>query len=139
MWLAHLLIILPFSWLLLQKPLSYTYFVHSSTAVQPCRALTLKKCSHVSETLAASSSVYDFAQLRQIQWLIVHTNSSVHVEISKGMFGKVRTKVYRGYLLGKYPTEPYRSVRNGRNSLQNTPVWFGTNSIPVPDTSVSSA
>ena len=48
--------------------------------------------------------------------------------IFKGMFGRVRTKVYRGYLLGKYPAEPYRSV----------PVGFGTNSKPVPETSVSS-
>ena len=55
------------------------------------------------------------------------------------MFRRAHTKVYRGYLLRKYPTEPYRSVRYGRNTQPNTPVRFGTNSIPVPDTSVSSA
>ena len=36
------------------------------------------------------------------------------------------------------PTEPYRSVRYGRNTLPNSPVWFSTSSIPVPDTSVAS-
>ena len=54
------------------------------------------------------------------------------------MFGRFRTKVYRVCLLGKYPTEPCQSVRYGRNTLLNTPVRFGTNSIPVPDTLASS-
>ena len=38
-----------------------------------------------------------------------------------------------GYTGGIYPTGV---VRYGLNTLPNTPVWFGTNSIPVPDTSV---
>ena len=54
----------------------------------------------------------------------------------KGMFGRVRTKVYRGYLLRIYLTEPYRSVRYGLNTLPNYTGVFGTNSIPVPDTLV---
>ena len=54
------------------------------------------------------------------------------------MFGRVHTKVYRGDLFGKYPTEPYRSVRCGRNTLPNTPLRFGTKSIPVPETPASS-
>ena len=29
--------------------------------------------------------------------------------INKGMFGRARTEVYRGYFLGKYPTEAYWS------------------------------
>ena len=37
------------------------------------------------------------------------------------VFGRVRTKLYRGCLLGKYPTEPCRSVRYGRNALPDTP------------------
>ena len=66
----------------------------------------------------------------------------------KGVYGRVRTKVYRGYLLGKYLTEVFGKVRYGLNTLPNTPVkfdtasipyrtsvWFGTNSTPVPDTS----
>ena len=34
--------------------------------------------------------------------------------------------------------ELYQSVRYGLNTLPNTPARFGTNSIPVPGTSVSS-
>ena len=40
-----------------------------------------------------------------------------------------------GYTGGIHPTEV---VRYGLNTLPNTPVWFGTNSMPVPDTSVCS-
>ena len=56
----------------------------------------------------------------------------------KGMLGRVRTKVYRGCSLGKYPTEVFGQVRYGLNTLPNNPVWFGTNSIPVTYTWVSS-
>ena len=59
-------------------------------------------------------------------------------KLIKGMFGRVRTKLYRGYSLVKYPTEHCRSVRYDRNTLRNTPVRFGGNSKPVPETSVSS-
>ena len=48
-----------------------------------------------------------------------------------------RTKVYRGYLLGKYPTEVFDKIRYGLNNVPSTPVWFGTNLLPEPDTSVS--
>ena len=61
---------------------------------------------------------------------------------SKGAFGsvsyQVRTKVYRGYLLGDYFTEVFGEVRHGLNTLPHTPVRYGTHSIPVPDTPVSS-
>ena len=43
---------------------------------------------------------------------------------SKGMFGRVRTKVYREYVLGNYSTEPYRSVWYGHSTISNTPVKF---------------
>ena len=56
----------------------------------------------------------------------------------KGVFGRVRTKVYWGYLLDKYPTQVFRRARCGLNTLPHTPVRFGTNSIPVPDPSVCS-
>ena len=68
--------------------------------------------------------------------------------------------MYRGCLFDKYPTEVLRRVRYGLNTLPDTPVRFGTNSsgkvryaldtgarhfgkfgttsIPIPDTSVSS-
>ena len=45
---------------------------------------------------------------------------------------------YRGYLLGKYPTDVFAKVRYGLNILPNATIWFCTNSIPAPDTSVSS-
>ena len=56
------------------------------------------------------------------------------------MSGRIRTfiKVCQGYLLGKYSTEVFGEVRYGLNTLLNTPVWFGSNPIPVPDTLVSS-
>ena len=50
-----------------------------------------------------------------------------------------RTREYRGCLLGKYRTEVFGKVRYGLNTLPNTPVRFGMNSIPVPGTWVSSA
>ena len=58
----------------------------------------------------------------------------------KSMFqyGTPKSRTYGGYSLGRYLTEPCRGVRYGRNSLPNTPVRFGTNSTPVPYTSVSS-
>ena len=46
--------------------------------------------------------------------------------------------IYRIYLLGNYPAEVLGKVRYCLNILLNTPLTFGTNSIPVPDTSVSS-
>ena len=49
-----------------------------------------------------------------------------------------RAKVYRGEFLGKYPTRVLGKVRYGLNTRPNTPVGFGTTSIPVPDTSVTS-
>ena len=53
--------------------------------------------------------------------------------------GIVRTEVYRGDVLGKYPTEVFGKVRYGLNiPPPNTPVWFGTSSIPVPYPSVTS-
>ena len=58
------------------------------------------------------------------------------IKDSKGMFGRVRTKLYRGGFLGKYPTGPYRRVRYGLNILPNTPVRFGTTSTPVSETPV---
>ena len=58
-------------------------------------------------------------------------------DISMGVFGRVRTTLYRGYLLGKYHTEVLGKVRHGLDSLPNIAVRFGTTSIPVP-TSVSS-
>ena len=64
---------------------------------------------------------------------------SMEAEASKVVFGRVRTKVYRGYLLCKYPTEPYRSVRYGRNNtLRKTLVRFDTSSVLVCDTFVTS-
>ena len=41
-------------------------------------------------------------------------------------------------MLDNYPPEPYRGVRYGRNILPDTPLRFDTNSIPIPETSVSS-
>ena len=55
----------------------------------------------------------------------------------KGMFDRVRIKVYRGYLLGVYPVEVFGKVRYGFNTLPDTPVCFGANSIPVLDNSAS--
>ena len=67
------------------------------------------------------------------------------------MFGRVRTKVYRGYLLGIYPTEQSAMVQY---ELDTGTRYFGkfgttsisvrhfgkssTTSIPVPDTAVRS-
>ena len=56
----------------------------------------------------------------------------------KGAFGRLWTKVYGGYLLDKYPTTVFGMVRYWLSTLPNAPVWFGTTSIPVPDTWVSS-
>ena len=72
--------------------------------------------------------------------------------MSKGMVGRGRTKVYLGHLLGKYSTEHDRnnSVRPQCPTEESGKVRyelhtgtrhfgkFGTTSIPVPDTSVSS-
>ena len=41
-------------------------------------------------------------------------------------------------MLGEYPAEVFGKVRYGLNALPYIPVWFGTNSIPVPNTSVAS-
>lgn len=57
-------------------------------------------------------------------------------------FHGMTTKSYRtlsgSSIRPRYPTEPYRSVRYCRNTLPNAQERFGTNSIPVPYTSVSS-
>lgn len=57
-------------------------------------------------------------------------------EVCKGMFGRVRTEVYRGGICWVNTS----SVRFGTvlNTLPNTLVWFGTNSISVLDTSAGS-
>ena len=60
-------------------------------------------------------------------YLLPHISTKQHC---KGMFDRVHTRAYRGYFLGKYRTEPYRSFRYGRNTLPNTPVRFGTAAIP---------
>ena len=49
-------------------------------------------------------------------------------EFTKGLFGRVRTKAYRGYWLGKYPTEMFRTIRY--DTLPTCSVGFGTASIP---------
>ena len=51
---------------------------------------------------------------------------------------RVRTKVFRGYLLGLCPTKVFGKVRYGLSTLPNTQVRFSTKSVPVPDTSVAS-
>ena len=59
----------------------------------------------------------------------------------KGAFGRVLRPYqskYPGYLLRKYSTEVFGKLRYGRNTLPKIPVRFGTNSIPVPHTSVNS-
>ena len=43
------------------------------------------------------------------------------------------------YLFGKYPTEVLGKVRHGPQYSTEHSVWFGTNSIRVPDTPVNSA
>ena len=60
-------------------------------------------------------------------------------ESCKGMLCRVRAKVYRGYLLGKYPTEPrvfgteiHHSGRYELDSGTQNFGKFGMNSIPVP-------
>ena len=67
----------------------------------------------------------------------VNARPKAFIIIQKGMFDRVRIKVYRGYLLGAYPVEVFGKVRYGLNTLPDTPVCFGANSIPVFDTSVS--
>ena len=52
-------------------------------------------------------------------------------------FVRVRTRVYRGYLFGEYPTEPYRSVRYGLNTLPTYTGVFGDLNTGI-GTSVSS-
>lgn len=42
-----------------------------------------------------------------------------------GVFGRVRSIVYRRYFLGKYPTEVFGKVRHGLSTLQSTPVRLG--------------
>ena len=61
--------------------------------------------------------------------------------INKGVFGRVLSQyqsIRGGYFLGKHPTEVFGKVRYGLSILPNSPVGFGTNPIPVPETSVTS-
>ena len=68
-----------------------------------------------------------------------HTNQELtSAEHPKAVFGRVRIKVFRGYLLCKHPTEIFGNVRYGLNNVPNTPVLFGTTSLREPDNSVSS-
>ena len=58
-------------------------------------------------------------------------------EFTKGLFGRVRTKAYRGYWLGKYPTEMFRTIRY--DTLPTCSVGFGTASIPYQNVRYGSA
>lgn len=42
-------------------------------------------------------------------WTNIHTSKLLQQKSDnhKGVFGRVRTKVHRGYVLGKYPTEVF--------------------------------
>ena len=64
----------------------------------------------------------------------------VNINISLGAFGRVSyvPKYAGGYFVRKCPTNPFDKVQYGLDTLPNTPAVLGTNSIPVPDTSVRS-
>ena len=47
-------------------------------------------------------------------------------------------QVYRGYVLGKYLADVFGNVGHGLNTVPSNPARFGTTSISVSDTLVSS-
>ena len=111
------------------------------TASSASRAVDSSRCPcyHLTTILLTSySRPATFPASLPIGGSVPKQLSPSCLQYFKDVLGRVRTKVYRGYLLSKFPTEVFGKVRYGLDTLPNTPIRFGTNSTPVPDTSVSS-
>ena len=99
---------------------------------------TTSSCNWLLMSVDAFSAPY-LARYRVVGTCCKLTLTNSNSLYTKDVFGRVGTKVYRGYSLGKYSIpRSFSKVRYGLNTLPNIPVMFSANSIPVPDSSISS-